>query len=412
MKEDVSKFVIDNQNKLLNHVWKQDNIRVIDGMGKNKKCIVICSGNSIYFPDTYEEFRTKIICNNYFDGGRLSSLLIDYVERIILIRDIRKSFYVTGISEKHNSIVSVLDLLENLTRGYEIVTAGGSAGGYMAVITGSHLNAKYVISAGGQWNLYEYCEVMERYYFLKKNKDNAICNKFFDLSERLKGNHVPVLYMYGGLNASDIHQIRCADGVDNIYPIAIKSQNHAQSVSTEPYLRLLCVTWEELLALYNVNKNQMVDVKKLEDQINRAIELPKGLSPRWATTSERKQKAYINLLYEWVRCYQESDYTRSVCCDVVAIWGKGRYCDLLMHELERENVEVSCIVETQPVDNTYKGVPIVNINNLPDNVNTIIVIPYYDIKDIKEKVYEYHPDINIMGIDEYIVTMKGMIRGD
>ena len=88
MREDTFVFELNSQNTLLNHIYKQGNIRVIDGMADNKKCIIICSSNSIYFPNTYEEFRLKIICNNLFDGERLSSLLIEYVERIILIRDV------------------------------------------------------------------------------------------------------------------------------------------------------------------------------------------------------------------------------------------------------------------------------------------------------------------------------------
>lgn len=44
------------------------------------------------------------------------------------------------------------------------------------------------------------------------------------------------------------------------------------------------------------------------------------------------------------------------------------------------------------------------INDLPDGVDTIIVVPYYDIENIKERVDEYCVGVNVIGIDEYIMT--------
>lgn len=411
MEWETPKFIIDDQNQLLNHIYSQDNIRIINGMAGNKKCIIICSGNSIYFPDTYHEFRGKIICNNYFDGERMASYLIDYVERIILIRDVRKNFYVTGISETFSSIDSVLAMLKNLTRGYEIVTAGGSAGGYMATIIGSLLNANYVISAGGQWNLYDYESVTERYWFLKQYKDNVICNQYYDLSKKLKTNSVPIFYMYGGLNNSDINQIGYAKNVESIYPIAFKSDAHAQRVSSEPYLRLLCASKDDLVALWDANKGKLVEVGRLEEQINQTIALPVGLETGYLITAEQKRKAYTELLYNWVKKYQDMGKKQffGLHGRTVAIWGKGRYCSLLLKELQELNVRIECIIETQPVDRLFENLPIVGIENLPKGIDMIIVIPYYDIDEIKEKIYHYYPQMNVIGIDEYI---HGGMRGE
>lgn len=404
MEKDIFRFEINSQNRLLNHIYKQDNIRIIEGMALNKKCIIICSSNSIYFPDTYDEFRTKIICNNYFDGGRISSLLIEYVERIILIRDVRKNFYVTGISEKYNSIDSVLEMLENLTNGYDIITGGGSAGGYMATIIDSYLNAEYVINAGGQWNLYKYNNIIEDYYFIKKNKDDIKYNKFYNLSDKLQNNSVPIFYMYGGLNDFDIEQVKYAENVKNLYPIAIKSQSHAPSVSIEPYLRLLCATKEEILYLCDLNKGSLIEIDTLEKQINTLIKLPEGLKTSWTISGERKQKAYIELLCGWIKSYQKRSLFRESFADYykVAIYGKGKYCDLLMNELEKQNRKVICIVETQPLDKMYKGVPVVNLKNLPNEVEMVIIVPYYDIDNIRETCMKAIPDVKVIGIDEYI----------
>lgn len=406
MKEDAMIFELNDQNMLLNHIYKQDNIRIVDGMAKNRKCIIICSSNVIYFPNTYEEFRLKIISNNFFEGERILSLLIEYVERIILIRDVRKCFYAMGINEKHSSIDSILCMLKELTKEYEIITAGSSAGGYMATIVGSRLNAEYVINVAGQWNLYKYNQVLESDDFLKKEMGNSDRNKWFDLNIQLRNNRVPIFYMYGALNESDVGQISCTADVDNIYPIAIKSSIHAQGVSTEPYLRLLCGTKENILKIYHENKGRMVDVDTLERQINTSIEFPNGFRLSLATPNEKKQRAYINMLYEWVKAKQNICAEKKYCDRTkVAIWGKGRYCKLLMGELEKQNIEVKCIIETQPLDQEFEGIPIVDITNLYNDIDTIIVVPYYDIKNIKERVYGYCEDINVMGIDEYIKCM-------
>lgn len=407
VKEEAFVFEVNNQNILLNHMYKQDNIRIIEGMAKNKKCIIICSSNGIYFPNTYEEFRWKIIGRDFYEGERISSLLIEYVERIILIRDIRKSFYVTGISEKYNSIDSVLCMLKELTEGYEIITAGGSAGGYMAAIVGTCLDAQYVVNAGGQWNLYRYNHVVERYDFLKREVENKVCNKWFDLNMQLRYSSVPIFYMYGALNESDIQQVSSAADLDNIYPVGIKSSAHAQSVSTEPYLRLLCGTKEDVLKIYHINEGCMVDIDTLENQINTFIEFPQGMQFSWTTTNERKQKAYIDLLYEWVQEKQSiCEAKKSYSGTKVAIWGKGRYCKLLMKELEQQNIQVNCIIETQPLDKEFEGIPVVNIENLYSDTDTIIVVPYYDMENIRKQVYRYCKDVKVIGIDEYIRCMN------
>lgn len=266
------------------------------------------------------------------------------------------------------------------------------------------LNAKHVISAGGQWNLYDYEGVTDRYYFLNKYKDNVMCNQYYDLSKRLKTNRVPILYMYGGLNASDINQIGYAKDIQNIYPIAIKSKEHAQRVSIEPYLRLLCASREDITNIYDTNKEGLVEIRRLEEQINQTISLPKGLEIGNIITGEQKRKAYVELLYNWVKSYQDigAGWFSQIHSQTVAIWGKGKICSLLIKELNKQNTRIKCIVETQPIDMMFEDVPIVDIKHLPDEVDTLIVVPYYDLKEIRENVFRYYPKINVIGIDKYI----------
>lgn len=77
-----------------------------------------------------------------------------------------------------------------------------------------------------------------------------------------------------------------------------------------------------------------------------------------------------------------------------------------MKELEKQNIEVKCIIETQPLDKAFEGIPIVAIDNLYPDIDTIIVVPYYDIENIKDRVCRYRGDIKVVGIDEYIKCVQ------
>ena len=67
-----------------------------------------------------------------------------------------------------------------------------------------------------------------------------------------------------------------------------------------------------------------------------------------------------------------------------------------------QKIELMCIIETQPLGKMYEGVPIVNIYNIPEEVELIIFVPYYDIMQIQEKCMEVVPHVKVIGIDEYI----------
>ena len=67
----------------------------------------------------------------------------------IYVRDVALAFYMMGVNSKVNSIEKLLELLQNLTAGYKVVTVGVSSGGFMAMLAGAYLKAQYVISISG-----------------------------------------------------------------------------------------------------------------------------------------------------------------------------------------------------------------------------------------------------------------------
>jgi hypothetical protein len=73
--------------------------------------------------------------------------------KLIFVRDIFKSWYVCGISDRYSSIDDMIDFLKEETKGYKVITVGNSAGGYMAVLAGVLLGAERVFNFSGQYSL-------------------------------------------------------------------------------------------------------------------------------------------------------------------------------------------------------------------------------------------------------------------
>lgn len=115
-----------------------------------------------------------------------------------------------------------------------------------------------------------------------------------------------------------------------------------------------------------------------------------------------KLELYRKLLIKWLqmkqtgRCLQITEKQKQG----LAVWGKGEVFECLMREIQ---LSVKCIVETRPRVETYQGIPIVSIYELPQDIQNVIVIPYFDISIIKRKLEKLRPDICVIGIDELMV---------
>lgn len=118
---------------------------------------------------------------------------------------------------------------------------------------------------------------------------------------------------------------------------------------------------------------------------------------------EEKMKLYQDLLVQWVQVKQQR---RSIQIpdkwkDGIAVWGKGQIFDCFLNELTGW-AEVKYIIESRPSIEAYKGIPIIPISKLPSDVSTIVVIPYFDLDIIRAKVQKMRPDIQLLGIDEFL----------
>lgn len=110
-----------------------DNFLVEDTNSSNNICCIYFSSHGLYYPVTETVFEDKIVRKNYFEWYKHR---LPNAKRHIFLRDIRLSFYVEGINERCNSIDKLIELLKILADGYDVITIGSSAGGYMSALIG------------------------------------------------------------------------------------------------------------------------------------------------------------------------------------------------------------------------------------------------------------------------------------
>lgn len=231
------KLMITEENPIILQVYKKQNYKIeYSPLCNNNRCIIFFSGNGLYYPDTIECFKETIVNKDRYEWntvGHTEEILRKY-HKIIYMRDVFKSWYEKGISEACNNIDKVIELLRVLCDGYEIVTCGNSAGGYMACIVGNQLQAERIFDFGGQWC--PQCRFRDNY------KNNIIVNKYYDItgyaSER-------VLYFFSAKAKQDIEQLEFVkENEMKLFPI--DSAYHGDLLWNVCYSKLLSLETNEL----------------------------------------------------------------------------------------------------------------------------------------------------------------------
>ena len=64
-------------------------------------------------------------------------------------------------------------------------------------------------------------------------------------------------------------------------------------------------------------------------------------------------------------------------------------------------VEVMCIVESNPIGTQYENISVVKPGDVPGDVQVVVVIPVYDILNIRNKTREDNV-YELVGIDEIL----------
>ncbi len=121
------------------------------------------------------------------------------------------------------------------------------------------------------------------------------------------------------------------------------------------------------------------------------IELPPDCEQAFAdlfawTPPEERKELYIDFLLKWVKYatnsqFKLADRLLEKGIKKCSIWGKGKLCALLLEELQGK-VDVLSVIESFPAEEDYQGVPVVGLNEIPEESQLIIVIPMHDFQKI------------------------------
>lgn len=202
--EDV--FQVDSQ--IVNQVYREYPNYLIEKSGNTKKCAIYFSSNDIYYPNTEEVFRKRIVEKNFFEWYKIR---INDAGKHIFVRDVFKQWYLKGINRELDSIEKLATFLKKETAGYEVVTIGSSAGGYAALLFGHLLKAHTVMTFNSQFELKSRLissnEFINPLLFRLKNTD-AI--NYYDITNILNPSTsiTNIFYFYSEKSQEDICQYR------------------------------------------------------------------------------------------------------------------------------------------------------------------------------------------------------------
>lgn len=218
-------YVFQVDSDIVQQVYaERDNFLVeyADQGDKNWCAIYFCS-NDIYYPNTEEIFRKRIIKKNFFEWyhSRLNKAY-----KHIFVRDVFKQWYLLGINAKINTPEKLTEFLRKETDGYNVVTVGSSAGGYASILYGSLLNAKYVLAFNPQFEikslLNETSEMINPIVF----RMQRLRSIFYDIIPYINSN-TDIFYFYSNASKWDIEQNCYLKGQqNNIYKLSFNTSHH------------------------------------------------------------------------------------------------------------------------------------------------------------------------------------------
>lgn len=127
------------------------------------------------------------------------------------------------------------------------------------------------------------------------------------------------------------------------------------------------------------------------------------------TSPTVKNEYYNNIAYDLMgfhyRHISMAEWIKSNGCSDLCIWGRGKLCDCLIYELAGK-VTISAIIETNPRGKEYKGIPVIQYKDIPQDVMLVIVIPGYDIDRIRNMVDDDEINRKLVTIDQLLDRIK------
>lgn len=166
-------------------------------------CALYFSSNEIYYPNTAAVFEREILGKDKFEwwGVRIKKSAKD-----ILIRDIRKQWYLTGINAELSTIEKLAERLKAETKGMRVITLGSSSGGFAAILFGHLLGAERVLAFNPQFNIEDLLERSseEKDPIVFRYAEDPSYRQYFDITDRISPK---VFYFCSTLSKWDSEQI-------------------------------------------------------------------------------------------------------------------------------------------------------------------------------------------------------------
>ncbi len=211
--------------------------------------------------------------NGKLSGGELQ-------KKEIFIRDILKEWYVNGVSNSLNSIDKLVDFLKKETKGYQVVTVGNSAGGYIAAVLGIILSAEYILDFSGQNNIWQYVFKDIEYPELYIAKEIESKCKYFNIVPMIKESNIPIFYFFAASCEQDIMQYSLIREFNNVHTFAFRTKQHG--VSVYPF---------NLPVIINMKKEQLLHLKKNDAYSQR----------EFAYITMKHTIFWVNYIKYWIR---------------------------------------------------------------------------------------------------------------
>ena len=234
-------------NEMAELVYKKDNYikRNKTFLGRGY-CVIYCSSNDIWYPNEEKAFRRSFIDGDHYEWTKIAC---DLASKEIFIRDIYKSWYVTGINERINTVDKLIEFVRVEAGDMPIICVGSSSGGYLAALLGAKLHAVHVVAFSAQWELSNQ-GAMGVNPFLQRYQNDPNRAKYYDLKPILEYSDVPVYYIVPIRNAQDRFHYEHINGVPCVYPLVFNSRHHGVVIPKGNLSSLLSLTTQQLHALY------------------------------------------------------------------------------------------------------------------------------------------------------------------
>lgn len=199
-------------------------IEIDESCSNQDYCAIYFCSNDIYYPNTEEIFRKRIIEKNSYEwyGTRIKKAY-----KHIFVRDIFKQWYLTGINISINSPERLLEFLQKETQGKKVITVGSSAGAYAAILYGTQLNAVRIMAFNAQFELEtSLMRMKESLYPLVYRLQNTDRRKYYDLKKIIDLDN-PNIYYFTSIHSEwDVMEMKHVSDCRKLHILRFKTSHH------------------------------------------------------------------------------------------------------------------------------------------------------------------------------------------